>query len=768
MLSIQLLFRKIFWEGVIIALLLLPAVGYVATFPQWQLDRLIYDKLISLVPLPLDPQILLITIDDSSINSIGRWPWDRDVHAKLLEKLAPLTPKAVLYDVIFTEPASNPKADRRLGAAMAKVGHVVVPTLREANPTPGQAPRFLSPIKPVVEGAKAVGHIYASTGADGVIRKIYLKEGSAKEQLNLLTWQAYAATFTPDQQPVMPEICCARDLGGQWFGWNEVYIPFSENLSSVPSVSFSSVLNGEVSDELLRNRIILVGITASGIGDRYPTPLSALRSMPEIVLHAHLLNGFLHQHLIKKIPAWINIGLSTLFVLAVLVMLPIFRLRRTFFVCLGLISTRLMLSMVLLALGWWSAPGASLVGILAVYLFWNWRRLNALVIYFGVELDRIELELKEQSVLPKPAFRGDELVGRALALESMITHLRGSQRFIAQSLDSMPLAIFVTDLNGKVQLANLSAATLEGKADCLSSSLIGQDILQILGELESQPSHRRSLDSISVERCTGQLIHTRSGRIFKMQLAPLDTEKSEHTGWLLILLDFTVEYLAQEQRNSMMRFLSHDLRAPQSAILALLEIQQKVKEPMPVDELRRHIEQQVRRTLHLTDGFMQLDEAKSKPLVFEPVYVGALILDAIDQVWLLAQQKSIRIKHVFIDDELCMVNGSRELLTRAIFNLLENAVKYSSRETAIHIELMSKDTVIVLTIRDEGQGIAEEDLPHLFNEFRQFGTGSNRGNGYGLGMAFVNSVMQRHGACIECTSQIDMGTTFILVFQAVN
>lgn len=773
MLSVQLLFRKTLQEGIIIALLLLPTVGYVATFPQWQLDRLIYDKLAPQASLPLDPRILLITIDDASINSIGRWPWPRDIHTQLLEKLAPLTPKVVLYDVIFTEPDSNPETDRRLGAAMAKVAHVVVPTLREANPVAGQAPRFLSPIRPVLEGAQAVGHIYVPTGIDGVVRQVYLKEGNAEGQLNLLTWQAYAATFAPDQQPIMPEICCARDLGGQWFGWNEVLIPFSKKPSSMPSVSFSSVLNGEVPDELLRNRIILVGVTASGLGDRYPSPLSSSGgNIPGIVLHAHLLNGFLHQHLVKTAPIWINISLSTLSVLAVLAMLSTFRLRHTFLVCLGMIIARLMLSLALLTLGWWSAPGASLAGILVAYLFWSWRRLNALVVYFGVELDRMELELKGQPAPPKPVFRGDELVGRALALESMITHIRDSQRFIAQSLDSLPLAIFVTDLNGEVRLANLNATTLEGKPGNLSSSLIGQDIFQILRELKPQTDPSTPLrpppwaqGATSVERLAGQVIHTPSKRTFKMQLAHLDTEKSEHIGWLLVLLDFTVEYLAQEQRESMLRFLSHDLRAPQSAILALLEMQQKAKEPMPVGELRRHIEQQVRRTLSLTDGFMELDEAKSKPLVFEPVFVGAIVLDAIDHAWLPAQRKGIRIKQRFIDDEICVINGSRELLTRAIFNLLENAVKYSGHDTVVYIELMLEDTAIVLTIRDEGQGIAEEDLPHLFDEFRQFGAGNKRGNGYGLGMAFVNSVMQRHGARIECTSSLGVGTTFKLFFQ---
>nr|WP_301293687.1 CHASE2 domain-containing protein [Pseudomonas sp. GGS8] len=775
MLSVQLPFHKMLREGIIITLVLLPAVGFLAAVPQWQLDRLIYDKLMPLVSPPMDPRIMLITIDDASISAIGRWPWSRDFHSLLLERLAPLTPKAVLYDLIFTERDPSPEIDRRLGAAMAKVGRVVVPTLREAEPAPGQAPRYLSPIKPVAEGAKAIGHIYVRAGVDSVVRQVYLKEGNANGQLNQLAWEAYAATFTADQQPKLPDRCCARSQGGSWFAWNEVLIPFGENHSQVPAVSFISVLNGEVPDELLRNRIILVGVTASGLGDRYPTPISVSGgATPGVVVNAHLLNGLLHQQLITPTPMWVNISQSILSVLIVLTLFSTFRLRNTFLVCLGLVIVHLTLSLVLLVLGWWSPPGASLVGILAAYMFWSWRRLNALVVFFGVELDRMKHELKEQPAQSESVFRGDKLVGRALALDSMIEHMHSSRRFIAQCLDSLPSAIFVTDLQGKVLLVNLSAVALEGNGSDNPQSLVGRNIFQILRSIDSttDPSAPLRMSAwapgeISLERLAGQFIHTLSERSFKIQLASLDTESGEPKGWLVGLLEFTVERLAQEQRDCMLRFLSHDLRAPQSAILALLEMQELVKEPMSVDELRRHIEQQVRRTLGLADSFMLLEEAKSKPVTFEPLFIGAIVLDAIDQVWPLAQHKGIRIEHLFIDDETCVTNGSRELLTRAIFNLLENAVKYSPSDTIAHIELMRKDTEIVLTLRDEGRGIGEEDLPHLFDEFRQFGTGNQRGDGYGLGMAFVSKIMQRHDARIACASQIDVGTTFTLVFQAI-
>ncbi|RFD32525.1 hypothetical protein CER19_05030 [Pseudomonas sp. GL93] len=334
---------------------------------------------------------------------------------------------------------------------------------------------------------------------------------------------------------------------------------------------------------------------------------------------------------------------------------------------------------------------------------------------------------------------------------------------IAQSLDSLPQAIFVTDLEGKILLANLTASTLQANESQDRPKAHSQDIFQVLSDLEGVDETGDA--PRTAERLAGRVLLTPSGRSFKVQVSPLDTAPSDSTGWLIGLVEFTAERLAEEQRDSLLRFLSHDLRAPQSAILALLAMQEKSLVCLPIGELRRHIELQVRRTLSLTDSFMLLDAAKSKPLDVEEVLMAALVMDVLDQAWPLAQNKNIHFKLDIMDDECCIVLGSQELLTRALFNLLENAIKYSAPSTTVHLNLSYQNGEVVLRIQDEGEGINEEDLPHLFDEFRQFDNGREKGHGYGLGMAFVYTVIQRHSARIECSSQPNVGTVFTLYFQ---
>ncbi|RFD32528.1 ATPase [Pseudomonas sp. GL93] len=764
MLSVQQLLRRIFWEWVIIAVLLLPCVGLLAYQSSSTADRFIYDTLMQLNLAPTDSRIVLVTIDDASIAAIGRWPWPRDKHVQLLNKLAQLSPESVLYDIIFTEPDPDPEVDVRLGAAMARVGKVMVPTLRNPTIQPGELPHFIMPIQPVLQGAEAVGQIYVAADVDGVVRRVFLKEGNLNGQLNHLTWLAYTSTFPADKQPTMPSTSSLTHLGGEWFGTHEVLIPFSRISPFKNRVSAVDVLNGNIPAELLRGKIILVGATASGLGDRYPTPVTASEGTTAgVAIQAQLLNGILTNRLITNVPTWVSASLSIALVLIALGLLLTSRLRLTFLISLSFIFTCLLLSFDMLLLGVWWSPVSSITGIALAYLFWSWRRLNAVVTYFGLEVDRLSHELKSQSVLPKPAHHGDKLVRRTLALEAMIDHTRNSRRFIAQSLDSLPQAIFVTDLKGKILLANLSASTLQANESQDKTKAPSQDIFQVLSCLEGV-DETGDVPRIA-ERLAGRVVLTPSGRSFKVQISPLDTAPSGSTGWLIGLVEFTVERLAEEQRDSMLRFLSHDLRAPQSAILALLAMQEKSMVSLPIGELRRHIEHQVRRTLKLTESFMLLDTAKSKELEVEEVLMAALVMDVVDQAWPLARNKNIHFKQDIVDDESCVVMGSHELLTRAIFNLVENAIKYSEPRTTIHLNLSFQDGEVILRVQDEGQGISEEDLPHLFDEFRQFGKGSKKGHGYGLGMAFVYKVMQRHGARIECSSQLNVGTVFTLYFQ---
>ncbi|ENY9926696.1 TPA: CHASE2 domain-containing protein [Pseudomonas aeruginosa] len=742
----QRLFRGLVREWLLVSLLLLPFTALLSLSSGLPLNNLLYDRLRNLAPLAVDPRILVVAIDDRSLESLGRWPWPRSVHAELLDRLAAAGARSVLLDVIFSEPSSNPDSDRQLARSLCRAGNVLLPLLRESVPRYGEPPREIPPTAPLAGCAAGIGHINVEADSDGTVRSVYLREGPLGQPRPLLAWQAFAdAGVMP-----MPGLDDMRNLPG-WQRDHAIRIPFIGADAGFPSVPYVSVLRGEVPDSLLRDRLVLVGATAPGLGDRYVTPLSAsLGTTPGVEIQANILNGLLQQRTAVDLQPWLAALLSAASV-ALLLGLMLFRSRHALLLTLACAALALGLSWALLLNGWWWSPLASLVGLLLAYLIWSWRRLNAVLAYFGWELARLD---REPKVLPEraspPRAGNDPLQNRIAALEQAVSRTRDSRRFMADGLEGLPVATLICDPQGQILLANRKARDLFG------GELRGAELRQRLAGL-GHPSlaggARPTLETLEAIEFRDH--RERDLRLDLARLLPVESETA--IGWLVSLIDLSAERDAERQRATLLRFLSHDLRAPHSAILALLDV--RPAEDEAGQQVYRQIEQQVRRALGLTDAFVQLAKAESDAYRFEACMFTMLAMDAADQLWPLAQQKDIDLRRDWDDEQEPMVWADPGLLTRALFNLLENAVKYSPAGTVVSLSIRLEGDWLSCRIVDQGKGIAAAELPRLFSQYQRFASAEGSA-GLGLGLAMVKTVIDRHGGRIGCQSQVGQGTTF--------
>ncbi len=744
----QRLFRGLVREWLLVSLLLLPLTALLSLSSGLPLNNLLYDRLRNLTPLAVDPRILVVAIDDRSLESLGRWPWPRSVHAELLDRLAAAGARSVLLDVIFSEPSSNPDSDRQLARSLCRAGNVLLPLLRESVPRYGEPPREIPPTAPLAGCAAGIGHINVEADSDGTVRSVYLREGPLGQPRPLLAWQAFAdAGAMPMPMPGLDDM---RNLPG-WQRDHAIRIPFIGADAGFPSVPYVSVLRGEVPDSLLRDRLVLVGATAPGLGDRYVTPLSAsLGTTPGVEIQANILNGLLQQRTAVDLQPWLAALLSAASV-ALLLGLMLFRSRHALLLTLACAALALGLSWALLLNGWWWSPLASLVGLLLAYLIWSWRRLNAVLAYFGWELARLD---REPKVLPEraspPRAGNDPLQNRIAALEQAVSRTRDSRRFMADGLEGLPVATLICDPQGQILLANRKARDLFG------GELRGAELRQRLAEL-GHPSlaggARPTLETLEAIEFRDH--RERDLRLDLARLLPVESETA--IGWLVSLIDLSAERDAERQRATLLRFLSHDLRAPHSAILALLDV--RPAEDDAGQQVYRQIEQQVRRALGLTDAFVQLAKAESDAYRFEACMFTMLAMDAADQLWPLAQQKDIDLRRDWDDEQEPMVWADPGLLTRALFNLLENAVKYSPAGTVVSLSIRLEGDWLSCRIVDQGKGIAAAELPRLFSQYQRFASAEGSA-GLGLGLAMVKTVIDRHGGRIGCQSQVGQGTTF--------
>jgi CHASE2 domain-containing sensor protein len=233
----------------------------------WRLDYSVYDASLPRRPAPTD--IVIVAIDDASIESIGRWPWRRAVHAALLERLRTMGARIVALDVLMTEADQD---DALLASSMRQGLPTVLPLMVRF----GGAIREELPVPPLAKSAAAIGHVNVEVDPDGMVRSLFLKEGLGSPtrpyladallgKLASAMVQLKCAASHPDLQHA-PEDVWVRDC--------QTLIPYSGPPGYFTRVSYADVLAGRVSDSAIRGKIVLVGATAQGIGDAWSTPVS--------------------------------------------------------------------------------------------------------------------------------------------------------------------------------------------------------------------------------------------------------------------------------------------------------------------------------------------------------------------------------------------------------------------------------------------------------------------------------------------------------------
>lgn len=225
------------------------------------------------------------------------------------------------------------------------------------------------------------------------------------------------------------------------------------------------------------------------------------------------------------------------------------------------------------------------------------------------------------------------------------------------------------------------------------------------------------------------------------------------------------ELAARRQREETLRFISHDMRSPQNSILALSSLQAQPDTKLPEDQLLRRIDQHAGKTLALVDGFIHLARAESMDIPARPIDLADLLDRTRDDYWALATKHHIALEYEHDTAPAgAYVSGDESTLARALGNLFDNAIKYSAGGTTITCRLAREGASWRIEIADQGRGIDPNQLPEIFTPFRRVDEhAAGNPSGSGLGLAFVRTVVTRHGGTITAASEPGRGTTFTVL-----
>lgn len=222
-----------------------------------------------------------------------------------------------------------------------------------------------------------------------------------------------------------------------------------------------------------------------------------------------------------------------------------------------------------------------------------------------------------------------------------------------------------------------------------------------------------------------------------------------------------------EMKNDFIGNMTHELKTPISTIALSAEVLGDpgiVQEPERLREYARIIRSENERLRTQVERVLQLSTLDKDTLKMkqEPVDMHQVAEAVADSIKLPAQERDMRVE-LRLEAEKRTVMGDRVHLTNAVFNLLDNAVKYGRPGTPIEIRTSQRGNELLLSVKDEGIGIRKEDQRHVFERFYRVHTGNVHDvKGFGLGLHYVQQIALAHGGGVSVSSEPGKGSVFTL------
>ena len=239
-------------------------------------------------PPPEMNQIVLVTLDDETLQRIeSRWPYSRSIYGEVLKRLNPFSPKAVGFDLIFSGNDISPGSDSAFVGALKEAGNVVIASHKDSAGEVG-------PSSLIRQGAWEVGIVDKPRDSDHVIRRSFLSFSIGGKQYSSWELALLRKAFS--------------SKGIQKFPQNsEIVIDYRLQFNEFPQISFWRLLEGSVLAKEVRDKIVLIGLTAESFHDIHETPLGL---MPGLAVNANVLLMLMDHGFFSFAPVWIAPALS--------------------------------------------------------------------------------------------------------------------------------------------------------------------------------------------------------------------------------------------------------------------------------------------------------------------------------------------------------------------------------------------------------------------------------------------------------------------------
>lgn len=361
----------------------------------------------------------------------------------------------------------------------------------------------------------------------------------------------------------------------------------------------------------------------------------------------------------------------------------------------------------------------------------------------------------------------DELCAAAGELTSELARLErqrtGQLAQLEATLGSLQEAVLIIDPGNHVLLANQAFHAIFPQA----GSILGKRLELAL----RNDAFLRLVENVRAGRAQPrqeiEFVDAKGSTWVEVTVSAIELHEAEGgQGLLFVLHDITRQKRLEGVRKDFVANVSHELRTPLAVIKGYVETLVDAHEAMPLadrDRFLKTIQRHAERLNSLLEDLLALSRLESSQpgLARERVDLGQLLASSLEDFRSRPAAKAHRFS-LAIDPNTPPVLADPLKLGQVLDNLVSNALKYTPQDSRIDLSTrMASADAVEIAVRDNGPGIPDEDLPHIFERFYRVDKGRSREKGgTGLGLSIVKHIVQLHGGKVWAESRLGAGTTF--------
>jgi signal transduction histidine kinase/CHASE2 domain-containing sensor protein len=362
------------------------------------------------------------------------------------------------------------------------------------------------------------------------------------------------------------------------------------------------------------------------------------------------------------------------------------------------------------------------------------------------------------------------LAWKARSLGRLNGRILDHAKFVDLAMRSVEDVLIIAGVDGRITFANRRAAAI---LDTSGDALRGRDLLELLAEAEhtSPKGGRDVLARLVVDRAKIEREITILGappRHFTLRVAAVcsgEDGRGAVRGIVASLSDITRQHELQQTKNDVMALVSHEMRTPLTAIQGMSELLAQFEvDPERRREMSLAIHDEAKRLTHMISEYLDITRLESGTTVLRraAVRIEALVERTLLMLDPVAAERGIRLTRR-LDSSVSPVLADADLLSRAIGNLVSNAVKYSPPKTEVVISARNAASGVSIEVADQGYGIPEGSVDRVFEKFYRVPRVQDVDvPGTGLGLALVREIAELHGGSVAVRSSVGTGSVFTL------